>query len=74
MEDTADSEGERGWVHVEDIGRMVGMEPANVNVYVARARQQIGELGVEGAAGLVERRPGTGMMRFGVAQVEVGQL
>lgn len=70
----APSEAERGWVHVEDLATMAGMEPPSVNVYVSRARQQLAEAGVQGAAGLVERRPGTGMLRFGAPQVEVGDL
>ena len=73
-DDTEASEAERGWVHLEDLATMAGMEPPSLNVYVSRARAQIAELGVLDAAGLVERRPGTGLLRFGAAQVEVGDL
>jgi hypothetical protein len=61
----APSDGERGWVHLDDLAGMAGMEPPSINVYVSRARQQLAEAGLQGAAGVVARRPGTGLLRFG---------
>ncbi len=74
VDDDEASESERGWLHVEELATMAGMEPPSINVYVSRARQQVAEAGVQGAAGLIERRPGTGMLRFGAPSIEVAAL
>jgi hypothetical protein len=43
-------------------------------VEIYRARKQLAALGIQGAAGLVERRPGTREIRIGVFDVEVVKL
>lgn len=65
---------ERGWVHQEDLGRMLGMDRRALSVQICRARQQLVEAGVDGAAGVIERRGRTGQLRIGVGEVTVRSL
>lgn len=62
---------ERGWIHVEDLSQMLGTDPEKVNVDVYRARRQLASHGVVDAPRLIERRPGTGQLRIGVARLKV---
>lgn len=63
-----------GWVHIEDLARMLAMDPAAVNVQIFRARKQLGAAGVVGAARLVERRPDSRQLRLGVGRLSVRTL
>ncbi len=47
---------EQGWVEREALCKMLRTDPTKLNVDVFRARRQLGEPGVLGAANLVERR------------------
>lgn len=64
----------RGWVDREEICRGLEMDPMKLNVEIYRARKQLAELGVQGAAGLIERRAGTYELRIGVPNVQVVRL
>ena len=72
--DAAHPAAEQGWRHAEDLAADVGIDRHNLDVQVYRARRQLGKAGVRGAAGLIERRPGTQMLRIGVARLEIGAL
>lgn len=74
LEDAAHAEAEQGWRYNDDLRRMLGLEPGALNVQIYRARQQLGDAQVAGAAGVIERRATTGQLRLGVARVEVGGL
>lgn len=60
---------ERGWIHVESLARMLGVDPEKVNLDVYRARQQLANAGVVDAARVIERRRGTGQLRIGVERL-----
>lgn len=62
--------GERGWVDREAIAQALAVDPRTVDVYVLRLRQQLGRLGVPGAADILERGPG-GQFRLGAVMVEL---
>lgn len=64
----------RGWVDRDDLCRKLDLDLNKLNVEIHRARKQLASIGVEGAAGLVERRPGTHEIRIGVRDLEVVRL
>lgn len=68
------SSAEEGWVYFDDLCRDLGRDRRRVNVEVFRARQQLAELGVEGAADVFERRAPTRQIRLGVAGLSVDNL
>lgn len=75
LEDAAQPElppGEHGWRYADDVCRMLAIEELRLNTEIYRARKELHAAGVQGAAGLVERRRGTKSLRLGTAQVEVG--
>jgi hypothetical protein len=61
----------RGWVDRDELCRMLAVDLNRLNVDIHRARKQLASLGIQGAAGVVERRAGTGEIRIGVHRVEV---
>lgn len=63
---------EVGWVHREDLAKMLAISDGHlINLWVYRARRQFAELGIRGAAGIVERREGTQQMRIGIADLNI---
>lgn len=62
---------EQGWVHLQALAETLGHPPRTINVHICRLRQQLGEAGIADAAGVVERRPGTGQIRLGTAAVRI---
>ncbi|AUX39103.1 hypothetical protein SOCE26_004850 [Sorangium cellulosum] len=64
----------RGWIDRESVCRMLATDVNKLNVDIHRARRQLGELGIQGAASIVVRRPATGQLRIGVPRVEVNTL
>jgi hypothetical protein len=60
-----------GWVHQEDLARMLRIEENQVNVQIYRARKQLAAAGVDDAARLVERRTSNRSLRIGVERLEV---
>jgi pSer/pThr/pTyr-binding forkhead associated (FHA) protein len=63
----------RGWIDRDELCKKLNMDLGRLNVDIFRARKQLAALGVEGAARLVERRPGTHEIRLGVSMLEVVQ-
>ena len=45
-----------------------------VERFVESARKQFAALGIQNAAAIVERRPGTGELRIGVKSVELARM
>ena len=62
---------EQGWVREEALADMLRLDRQTIRVQIYRARRQVARHGWAGAAGIVERRPGTGQLRLGVTQVRV---
>jgi hypothetical protein len=52
---------------------MLRIDESNFHTSVHRARAQLGKAGIVDAAALIERRQGTGLMRLGIAAVEVSR-
>lgn len=63
-----------GWVYQDDLAKKLGVDDPKVYMDVFRARKQFASTGLEGAAGVVERRPGTRQMRLGVAKSHIVRL
>lgn len=64
----------RGWVDRERLCRGLEMDVVKLGVEIYRARKQLADLGVQGAAGLIERRVGTCELRIGVPNLGVVTL
>ena len=71
-DDQETSARERGWIYVDDLAKQIGIDARTVNVYLMRARRQLGEVGVPPAA-LIERRPGA-RLRMGSLPVSIETL
>jgi len=65
---------DRGWVLTEELCRMLGCTRNQLDVSIHRARRQLGELGVVDYDAIVERRPSSGKMRFGIARFVEGPI
>ncbi len=65
---------ERGWVYRDELLRMLAITENTLHQRVFRAREQLARVGVEGAAGVVERRLPTGQLRIGVADLRIRDL
>jgi len=63
-----------GWVYGDIAARELDIAEAKLNLHVFKARRQLAEAGIEDAAGLVERRAGSGQLRIGVAALSVEQV
>lgn len=71
LEDTGVAPSVRGYRERDELCTKLGMDVMKLNVEIYRLRKQFAELGIQGAAGLIERRPGTFEVRIGVTDVEV---
>lgn len=60
------SESEAGWMDSQLLADKLKLKPETVNLYVFRARKLFAEHGVGEAGRVVERRPRTQQLRFGV--------
>ena len=58
----------------EQLCRMLATDPNKLNVDIHRVRKQFDSLGIQSAAGIVERRADTSELRIGVGSVEVFTL
>lgn len=65
---------DQGWLYQPELCRMLKVRNSYVNVAVSRIRKELAELGLLGAAGIVERRPAARELRIGVAELTVGRL
>jgi hypothetical protein len=74
LQDAELSPPERGWLHAEDVCRMLRFGRATLNQRVFRARQQLAGTGLVPAAQVLERRPHTGQLRLGIADLTVEAL
>jgi hypothetical protein len=64
---------ECGWVHREDLARMLAIEPMLLNLWIHRARKQLMEAGVRDSSLVVARRAGGSQVRLGVNRVVVAR-
>ncbi|MFO7561970.1 MAG: FHA domain-containing protein [Enhygromyxa sp.] len=64
---------EHGWVHREDLLKMLGIDLQLLNLWVHRARRQLASEGVVGAGGLIERRSQAQQLRIGVERLVINR-
>jgi hypothetical protein len=64
---------ECGWVHRDDLARMLAVEPTLLNLWIHRARKQLLAAGVRDSSLVIERRAGGTQMRLGVDRVVVAR-
>lgn len=74
VEDAEHPPAEQGWRYADEVQREVGVDSAALNLHIFRARRQLADVGLIGAASVVERRPSTGQLRLGFADVRVEPL
>lgn len=74
LEDTHLALDEQGWRDAITLQHQLGLPERVFNLHVFRARRQLGTLGVQGAAGLIERRRRSGEIRIGVPELDVKRL
>lgn len=71
LQDRRGEDEERGWLDRVELCRMLATDVGKLNVDIFRTRKQLVSLGIHGAAGIIERREGTGQIRIGTDRVEV---
>lgn len=65
-------EREHGWMHREDLMKELAIDdPQLLNLWVYRARQQLAQLKLHGAAKVIERREGAGQLRLGLKRLRI---
>jgi hypothetical protein len=62
---------DQGWMHAEDLCRMLGTDDNHLNVDIYRARKELAALGVQGATGVIERRRTSRQLRIGTSHLVV---
>ena len=73
-DDSDASEDEQGWIDAELFARQLAVSRRTLNVHICRLRQQIAQLGIDGAAGIIERRASACQLRLGVSAVTIEPL
>jgi hypothetical protein len=65
------AEPEQGWMRQDELLAMLKIGEDHLSITIHRARTQLGKAGVADAAALIARRPGTRLLRLGVAAIEI---
>lgn len=68
------ADSEAGWLHAEDLQKMLRMDRRTLNTQVFRARRQLSQLDLEGSGDIIERRDPARQLRIGVARIEVQRI
>jgi FHA domain len=71
LEDVGMAPSVRGYRDRDELCDKLDFDVMKLNVEIYRLRKQFAELGVQGAAALIERRPGTAEVRIGITNIEV---
>lgn len=74
LSDGEHAEAERGWVHQEDLSRMLGLHDTTVYTQIHRARHRLAKAGVAHAGSVVERRKRTRQLRIGTGALQVTRI
>jgi len=76
LTDTQDdlSQAEQGWIYRDELCDMLRTDPNKLNVDIYRVRRLFGKLGIQGAAGIIERRPTTRQLRVGLPRIKIVAL
>jgi hypothetical protein len=62
---------ECGWIHREDLMRMLGCGEPKLNMWVHRIRSRFSEKDFLDYASIIERRDGSGQLRVGVSRIVI---
>lgn len=62
---------QQGWVHQDELLRLLRSDSNRLHIDVYRIRRQLAEAGIADAAQIVERRAGTRQLRIGVPRLEI---
>ncbi len=65
---------DQGWTPREELQRALGVDDNELNQQIYRLRQQFSRMGLQGAARLVERRSPDGLVRLGIAELDLAPL
>lgn len=68
------AEPQRGWVSVDDLCRMLGMDEVKLNVEIYRIRRDMAAHGLANAAQIIERRRGSRQLRLATEHVSIAGL
>jgi hypothetical protein len=60
-----------GWIHIDDLARMLRSDRNEINVWVYRIRERFADAGINASATIIERRTGTCQLRIGTENVRV---
>jgi hypothetical protein len=64
-------ESEHGWLHHEELARMLRADDSRLRVDLYRARRQLVDAGVLDGGEIIERRPVAGQLRLATGNVEI---
>ncbi|NOY26723.1 MAG: FHA domain-containing protein [Oligoflexia bacterium] len=62
---------EQGWLHQDEMTQALQLTPNALHAAIHRLRNQFAVAGMIRAAGVIERRPASGMLRLGIHQVTI---
>lgn len=68
------AEADQGFIRQDELLALLKIGEDHLSISIHRARAQLGKAGVADAAALILRRPGTRLLRIGVAALEIGVL
>jgi hypothetical protein len=67
-------ESTHGWLYLEDVADMLGIDLKHLNVVVYRCRRQLAAAGILNAADVIERRNDSRQVRLGVGRIEITSI
>lgn len=67
------SDEEQGWVHRDDLCRMLAIGPEQLALWTHRARQQLATRGIADAARIIDRRTAAAQLRIGATAISIHQ-
>ncbi len=74
IDDASCEPAECGWVHVDDLCRMLGVRRGLLNMQILRVRREMEGLGLSSAADVIERRSLAGTLRLITRDVSIRSL
>ena len=74
LADASPPSDQQGWIEQAELLRQLRCDGDRLYSEVFRSRRQMSQAGIADAARIIERRPGTGLLRIGVAALEIVPL
>lgn len=72
--DAGVDDAEAGWLHAEDLQKMLRMDRRALNTQVFRARKQLAALDLDGGGDIIERRDPARQLRIGPSKIQVDRI